>query len=164
MPLCLFPYGVMKVKSWEWLLSWMVFPGLNASFCLEHLPSSQGWSLSTHLPQLLLLFSCLHGVSDLDFSIPFLPLVFLYCLNALQVSHIVSHIIYQLAHAALLGRIINQRWINSCCYLPKKSMLQSCPCEKYFDQSLKLFWRRNPSFPREISYDVPLRPLKRIST
>lgn len=93
------------------------------------------YPLFTHLPQLLLPLSCLHGVSNLDFSIPFLPLVFLYCLNALQVSHIIN----QLAHAALLGRIINQRWINSYCYLPKNSMLQSCPCEKYFDQSLKLF-------------------------
>lgn len=48
MPMSLFLYGVMKVKSWEWLLSWMVFPGLNASFCLEHLPSPQA-GLSLHL-------------------------------------------------------------------------------------------------------------------
>lgn len=108
MPLCLFPYGVMKVKSWEWLLSWMVFPGLNASFCLEPLPSSQGWSVST----LLYPYSiscCLSHICMVSLTwgspVPLFPIVFLYCLSS--PPSLPYH--NQLAHPALLGRIINPK-------------------------------------------------------
>lgn len=117
MPLSLFPYGVMKVKSWEWLLSWMVFPGLNASHCQERLPFSQGWSPSQGLHRLSVgsccLF-CLHGVSYVGLSPSMFSHVFLYCQNSSP-----SLPYYKPAdHSALLGRIINQSSVNPC-YLPR---------------------------------------------
>lgn len=120
------PLSIWYDESQELRMAAQVFPGLNASFCLEHFSSSQGWSL--YIPLYPSSTSCcLSHVCMVSLTwgsaLTFFPIVFLHCLNSLPSLPYCK----QLAHPALLGRIINPKLNKSLLLFTKEEHATELP-------------------------------------
>lgn len=123
--------------------AWSIFPLPKADFSTY---------LFTHLPQaaasLMFAWYLWPGALPLHFF----PIVFLHCLNSLPSLPYCK----QLAHPALLGRIINPKLNKSLLLFTKEEHATELPMGEIVWSKPELFWK-TPYFPRDINEGVPHR-------